>query len=329
MLDGQQFFEKILVPVDGSHSCLHAKMLAVSIAKKLNSKVTVVHVASHEFMHPELKAQYQLPHSILHKIDEADLETGKKIIRNAEDIFREADIPVDARLVTYENPAEYLLELIKDEKYDLVVIGNRAETQSERFSLGSVTEKVARHADCPVLIVKKKPKLQKLLTAVDGSKYANKAVEFSAQLAKVYRANLALVHVEEDKLIRIGGPQVVDCLGTVGECILKDAATKVQGVAFDNILATLGSINSSWYTALTPASSIFLINSIIILGVGSASGEKPLYGEIYSRLYRFAKYPKAKCPPYIILFDLVLLKVSVKFSSNSCNCFLYSSAFSL
>ena len=47
---------------------------------------------------------------------------------------------------------------------------------------------------------------------------------------------MALVHVEEDKLIRIGGPQVVDCLGTVGECILKDAATKVQGVAFDKML---------------------------------------------------------------------------------------------
>jgi nucleotide-binding universal stress UspA family protein len=232
----KQFFKKILVPVDGSHSCLHAKMLAASIAKKFKSKVTVVHVASHEFMHPELKAQYQLPHSIVHKIDEAYLEAGKKIIRNAEELFREAKIDVDARLVTFEDPAEYLLELVKDEKYDLVVIGNRAETQSERYSLGSVTEKVARHAECPVLIVKDKPKIKKLLAAVDGSKHADKALEYAVQLAKHYSANLALVHVEEDKLVRIGGPQVVDCLGTVGECILKDAATKVEGVTFDKVL---------------------------------------------------------------------------------------------
>jgi len=47
---------------------------------------------------------------------------------------------------------------------------------------------------------------------------------------------LALVHVEEDNLIRIGGPQVVDCVGTVGECILKDASTKVQGVSLDKML---------------------------------------------------------------------------------------------
>ena len=235
MIDNQ-VFKKILVPVDGSHSCLNAKMLAFSIAKKFNSEVTVVHVVSHEFMHPELKAQYQLPPSILHRIDDAYLEAGKKIVRNAEEMFREAGIKVDARLVKYEDPAEFLLQLVKDEKYDLVIIGNRAEHQSERYSLGSVTEKVARHAECPVLIVKKKPKVEKILTAVDGSKHADKALEYAVQLARNYSAHLALVHVEEDRLIRIGGPQVVDCLGSVGECILKDASTKVQGVTFDKML---------------------------------------------------------------------------------------------
>jgi nucleotide-binding universal stress UspA family protein len=70
MIDGKQFFNKILVPVDGSHSCLHAKLFAVHIAKKFGSKVTVIHVVSHEFMHPELKAQYQLPPSIMQRVDE-------------------------------------------------------------------------------------------------------------------------------------------------------------------------------------------------------------------------------------------------------------------
>jgi nucleotide-binding universal stress UspA family protein len=235
-MSNKNFFRKILVPVEGSHSCLHAKMLAVSIAKKFKSKVTVVHCASHEFMHPELKAQYQLPHSILHKLDEAYLQAGKKLIRNAEEMFTEAGIDVDTKLVTYEDPAEFILQLVKDEGYDLVVIGNRAGNQSERYSLGSVTEKVARHAECPVLIVKKKPKVKKLLTAVDGSRYAEKALEYAVQLAKSYNANLALVHVEEDKLISVGGPQVENCVGTVGECILKDAATKVEGVSFNKKL---------------------------------------------------------------------------------------------
>jgi len=227
MID-KELFKHILVPVDGSHSCLHAKMLAISIAKKFNSKVTVVHVVSHEFMHPELKAQYRLPNSIIHKIDDVYMQVGKKIIRNSEELFREAGVPVESNLVIHEDPAEFLLELVKEKDCSLVIIGNRAETQSERHSLGSVTEKIARHAECPVLIVKRKPKMEKLLVAVDGSKHADKALEYAAQLAQHYSADLALVHVEEDKLIRIGGPQVVDCLGTVGECILNDAAKKIK-----------------------------------------------------------------------------------------------------
>jgi nucleotide-binding universal stress UspA family protein len=238
MTDYQQLFQKILVPVDGSHSCLHAKMLASSIARKFKSKVTVVHVVSHEFMHPELKAQYRLPPSILRRIDDSYLEAGKKIIRNAEDLFREAKIDVDARLVTFEDPAEYVLEVVKDEGYDLVVIGNRAEHEAERHSLGSITEKVARHAECPVLIVKQKPKakLKKILVAVDGSKHADKALEYAVRLTKKYDANLGLMHVEEDKLIRIGGPQIEGCVGTVGECILTDASTKTKGLEAEKFL---------------------------------------------------------------------------------------------
>jgi len=183
-------------------------------------------------MHPELKAQYRLPPAILHRIEEAYLKSGKKILRKAEDLFREDGIEIDSRLITCEDPAESIIELVKDEGYDLVVIGNRAEHQSERYALGSVTEKVARHAECTVFIVKKKTLLEKILVAADGSKHADRALEYAVQLAKKYRVNLALLHVEDDNLIRIGGPQVLDCIGTVGESILENASTKIRGVAF-------------------------------------------------------------------------------------------------
>lgn len=236
IMNDQHFFRNILVPVDGSRSCLHAKMLASLIASRFGSKVTVVHVVSHEFMHPELKAQYRLPPPILRRIEEVYLESGKKIVRHAEELFREAGIEVDARLVTYEDPAESILELVKDEGYDLVVIGNRAGHQSERYALGSVTEKITRHAECTVFIVKKKTLFEKILVAVDGSKHADRALEYAVQLAKKFRLNLALLHVEDDKLIRFGGPQVLDCIGTVGECILENASCKIRGVSFGKFL---------------------------------------------------------------------------------------------
>jgi nucleotide-binding universal stress UspA family protein len=228
----KSYFQKILVPVDGSHSCLHAKMFTALIAKKFQSKVTAIHVVTHDFMHPELKAQHRLPPSILHEIEKAYLKAGRKIIRNAEELFREASIEVDARLVTYEDPAETVLQLVKEEGYDLVVIGNRAKNQAERFSLGSVTEKVARHAECPVLIVKQKPKIKKMLAAIDGSKHADKALEYAVQLARKHGSKITLLNVEEAKLFRLE-PKVIE---GVGKCILCDAAAKIKEVDFDERL---------------------------------------------------------------------------------------------
>jgi nucleotide-binding universal stress UspA family protein len=83
----QNYFKTLLVPVDGSNSCLRAKQLAASIAKKFQSKVTVIHVVSHDFMHPELKAHHQLPALVLHELDNVYLKAGKKILRHAEELF--------------------------------------------------------------------------------------------------------------------------------------------------------------------------------------------------------------------------------------------------
>ena len=118
----------------------------------------------------------------------------------------------------------------------MVIMGNRAWHQSERYALGSVTEKVARHAGCTVLIAKKKMLLERILVAVDGSKHADRALEYAVQIAKNFRVDLALLHVEDDKLIRVGGPQVLDCIGTVGECILENAAKIIRGVPFSKFL---------------------------------------------------------------------------------------------
>jgi nucleotide-binding universal stress UspA family protein len=230
------YFQKILVPVDGSHSCLHAKMFTALIAEKFQSKVTVIHVVTHEFMHPELKAQHRLPPAILNQIENAYLKAGKKIIRNAEELFREAGIEVDARLVKYEDPAETILQLVKEEEYNLVVIGNRSKTQAERFSLGSVTEKVVRHAGCPVLIVKQHPRITKMLVAIDGSKNADKGLEYAVQLAQKHGSKITLLNVEEDKLFRLE-PKAIE---GVGKCILCDAVAartpQIKEVDFDQRL---------------------------------------------------------------------------------------------
>jgi nucleotide-binding universal stress UspA family protein len=225
----QDYFKNLLVPVDGSTSCLRAKQLAASIAAKFQSKVTVVHVISHDFMHPELKAHHQLPALVLHELDSVYLKAGKKILRHAEELFLDEGIAVKTELIKAEDPGETILEMAEDQGFDLIVIGNRAKTQHERFALGSVTEKVSMYAPCPVLITKRKKEIRRLLAAIDGSQQANKALDHAVAIAKNFGAKITLLHVEEAKLFSLK-PEIVK---KVGEEILQCAESRLQGVSFD------------------------------------------------------------------------------------------------
>jgi len=231
-MKSESYFKRILVPVDGSHSCLHAEELAAAIAKKFKSKVTVIHVVSHDLLHAELELRYRVPPSVRTEITDWLLQTGKKIIWDAEALFKEDGIEVDARIVEYEDPAETVLRIAKDERYDLVVMGNRGETEVEVFSLGSIAEKVSRHAECPVLIVKQKSGLSKILVAIDGSESAEKALRHAVQLAKKHKAKITLLNVGESKLFDFK-PKVAR---EIGEHILSDAAEKVKGLKLNTQL---------------------------------------------------------------------------------------------
>jgi nucleotide-binding universal stress UspA family protein len=228
----ESYFKKILVPVDGSHSCLHAEELAAAIAKNFKSKVTVIHVISHELMHPRLELRYKVPSSVRSEISSWFSQVGKKIVWEAEALFKEEGIEFNARVVEHADPAETILRLAKDENYDLVVMGNRGETEAEVFSLGSVAKKVSRHAECPVLIVKEKTEISKILVGIDGSENAEKALEHAVELAKKHKAKITLLNVEESKLLSLK-PEVAK---EIGESILSGAAAKVKEVEFNTQL---------------------------------------------------------------------------------------------
>jgi nucleotide-binding universal stress UspA family protein len=52
------------------------------------------------------------------------------------------------------DPALLLLQVAEEEGVDLIVVGSHGQSATERFFLGSVSEKVLRHAHCSVLIVR-------------------------------------------------------------------------------------------------------------------------------------------------------------------------------
>ena len=79
------------------------------------------------------------------------------------------------------DPSESIVATAEESGADLVTLGQRGMTATPAFLLGGVSQKVALHAPCSVLVVKgPNPTLERILLAVDGSDTSSKAAQFLA-----------------------------------------------------------------------------------------------------------------------------------------------------
>lgn len=80
-------------------------------------------------------------------------ELRQRIFYVIEKDAAEAGIPLEVK-VAYGDPADELINLAEKEQIDVIVIGSTGKGFLKRKVLGSVSDKVARHARCSVYIVR-------------------------------------------------------------------------------------------------------------------------------------------------------------------------------
>jgi len=95
------------------------------------------------------------------------------------------------------SPAAGILDYLEQNPVDAVVMGTHGRSPLGRFFLGTVTEKVVRHAPCAVLTVahhrmnyRNIPDYRKILAPFDFSEYSVKALLKARALALKYQADL-------------------------------------------------------------------------------------------------------------------------------------------
>ncbi len=142
----------ILVGTDFSDISDEALRAASLYARTFGSKVVVAHVFDPTpnvppvvWSRPDL-----LERNIRVEIEEAIRDTlnGK----TAELLQGVAE--VELMVVQHPSPGRALVELAEDENIDFVILGSHGRSGLTRAFLGSVAERVVRHAPCPVLVVR-------------------------------------------------------------------------------------------------------------------------------------------------------------------------------
>ncbi|MFZ5595617.1 MAG: universal stress protein [Bacillota bacterium] len=144
-------YKKILVPLDGSFRASIAAEQAVQLAKLMNSEVMFLHVIPSISPYVgqyagKSEGAYEQIHNDLQNI-------GEEILRKAMEDFGSYGVSLDAKKI-WGNPAAEICREAKEGRYDLIVMSSRGLGEVKGYLMGSTSNRVVRHALCPVLIVR-------------------------------------------------------------------------------------------------------------------------------------------------------------------------------
>lgn len=144
--DGEPFTD-VLVPVDFSKSSQDAVDQAARMVRPGGSGITLLHVIEA----PVAVSGEVLDLTFMREIDRASTAALDELAAKLE---TKVDVPVRTRVRIGYAGGQILMVLEDDPVFDLVVMGSHGRTGIKRALLGSVAEKVVRHAPCPVMIAR-------------------------------------------------------------------------------------------------------------------------------------------------------------------------------
>ena len=148
-------YQSIAVGYDGTREAEHALARAAALAQAFTAKVVVVDVAPPAPIESPGEGAFGLtPYS--YPAAEAAQRVGEALWQShrasVESFFAEAGVPVEFAGVVGP-PVGEIIEIAEQHGADLIVVGTREAGLLERLLGGSVSQGVARHAHCDVLIV--------------------------------------------------------------------------------------------------------------------------------------------------------------------------------
>ena len=154
---------KILVGVDGSEDAKAALVYMRQLKFPTLTQVTVCSTITEKNLlgrpmaHQAGKSNNDKLKQFSSKIQQAQKHTAGKMLDEYVDKLEKMGFRAQPKL-TYGHPAEQLLSLAEGKQCNLIVVGSRGVTGLRKFFLGSVSNKVACHAPCSVLVVRKPSK---------------------------------------------------------------------------------------------------------------------------------------------------------------------------
>jgi nucleotide-binding universal stress UspA family protein len=187
-------FENVAYATDFQDQAAAALPYVLSIARKYQSKIHLVHVITlSPFSAPG-------PTSALRAIEAQAIREAKEAAAELTPVF--GTIPNEV-IVRKGNIWKELCEIVDQRHIDLIVAGTHGRSGVKKLLMGSVAEKILRHAPCPVLTIGPRVRgdadcfenLHSILVPTDFSLESLAALRWAISLAQSNHTRLYVLHV--------------------------------------------------------------------------------------------------------------------------------------
>ncbi|MBQ0931887.1 universal stress protein [Ideonella sp. 4Y16] len=143
-------YRNILVPTDGSDITANAVQTALTLAKTLGAKLTVISVKE-PFPYSAISEMQPVPPQEFYDAQERIAAARVKTVADA---AAAAGVACEAATVEAVHPWEAIVDHAKTQSCDLIVMASHGRRGVSALLLGSETQKVLTHCQVPVLVIK-------------------------------------------------------------------------------------------------------------------------------------------------------------------------------
>ena len=184
--------KRILVPIDFSDCSLNALKVGAQIARKYNYEIILLHLLEFPNQASDaLSTGNSIPEMIHFK---------KRAVENLEELM---DSPFLEGLevlesIEFKKISDGVIDVSQTNNVDLIVMGSHGTSGFNELVVGSNTEKVVRHSNIPVLVIKKEVKeftVANFVFASDFSLETQKPFKKMLEFAKLFNSKLFLVRI--------------------------------------------------------------------------------------------------------------------------------------
>lgn len=288
--------DSILIPTDGSEGALAGARRGIDFARIFDADIVVISVVEE----PEVD---NVSSRVASGADGDELRFEREAESAVETVTavaeRRSGPEIDvAGTVERGVPHRAIAAAVDEHGIDVIAMGTRGRTGIERFLLGSVTEKVLRTVDVPVLAVPPGAgdasdgagEYESVLLPTDGSEGAAIAVRWGVDLADAFDSMLhAVFSVDTSSLSASTDPdELFAALEETGEAALESVRDRAReaGVSVTGTLAS------------GPPAKVILAHveeneiDVVVIGTHGRSGvERHLLGSVTENVVRNADVP--------------------------------------